>query len=163
MEKVLSSSEEIRELYRKIGVVVFILNSKGQTLLLQEDKANPETGRSVGEFSVLCETSEDDELWQETVVRGLQEELGLRTDQIFDYFELNSEECFLGETLFVDGVLARVILTHYKGPDNLFFSLSGDGEVNVIGWENPENLCAFNLRVGVRKVLSECLEMGLLK
>ncbi len=162
MEK-LSPQEEVKELYKKIGVVVFILNSRGQILVLQENKVNPETAKVAGEFSVLCETSEGDESWSETVVRGLKEELGLGTDQIFEHFDLDPEKCFLGETLFVDGVLARLVLARYKGPDDLFFSLSGDGEVNVIGWENPENLCAFDLRVGVRKVLSECLAGGLLK
>ena len=56
---------------------------------------------------MLCETSEDGEGWGETLVRGIKEELGV--DYIYQptLFSIGKKDGYLGETIFVEGVLAR--------------------------------------------------------
>lgn len=158
IEKVLTPDSEVRQKYAKMGVVAFIKNSDGQVLLLQEKQTKRETWKNSGDISVLCETSEDGESWTETLVRGIKEELGV--DYIYQptLFGISKNDGYLGETMFVEGVLARVAVVHFVGPTDLFVPETDLGEVKVVGWEVPAKLANHSLRVGVRNVLSECLD-----
>ncbi len=157
VERRLSTDREARERYQKVGVVVFILNELGEVLVVRENSANLDTGKRVGEYGVICETSNGGETWEETVIRGLGQELGIEPDQVSTFFRVSPDESFLGESPFVDGVLARVVAIRWVGQAD-FTSFSGDGEVSIVGWEKPGNLPFYRLRAGVRKILGECLE-----
>lgn len=162
VERQLTSSQEVKEKYRKTGVVVFVLNQEGNTLVVRENSENQVTGKEKGSFGVVCETSREEEGWESTVIRGLREELGIDSRQTTNV-KIDPEHCFLGESLFVEGVLARVAIVHWAGNDDVLLSASGDGEVTVVGWEKPEDLLSRPLREGVRKILQECLDEGLLE
>lgn len=156
MERRLSNQEEIGEKFPTTGVVVFIFNEDLEVLVLQENHSKIATGKELGNYGVLCETTEAGETWEETLIRGLEEELGVDQDQISSFF-INPNYCFLGESMFTDGVLARVAAIFWAGNIEELLLTKGDGEVTVIGWEKPTNLQNYNLRTGVRKVLQECL------
>ncbi len=158
IEKVLTPDSEVRQRYAKVGVVAFVKNPDGQVLLLQEKQTKRETGKNSGDISVLCETSEDGESWGETLVRGIKEELNIDYIDQPILFGISKNDGYLGETLFVEGVLARVAVVHFIGPTDLFVPETDLGEVKVVGWEIPAKLANHSLRVGVRNVLSECLD-----
>ncbi|PJE67218.1 hypothetical protein COU95_03690 [Candidatus Shapirobacteria bacterium CG10_big_fil_rev_8_21_14_0_10_40_9] len=163
VERRLSSPQEIRERYQKVGVVIFVLNQEGEVLVVRERSPNLITGKESGDFGVVCETSKEGEGWEETVIRGLTEELGINPQEMEDVFRIDTERCFLGESLFVEGVLARVVVVHWKGEKEMPLSMADNNEVSVAGWEKPENLLSYSLRIGVRKILQECLNEGLLE
>lgn len=158
IEKVLTPDSEVRQKYAKIGVVAFIKNHDGQVLLLQEKQTKRETGKNNGDISVLCETSEDGESWEKTLVRGVKEELCI--DYLFQplLLGIDRDRSYLGETMFVERVLARVVIVHFLGPDDYFIPGIDLGEVKVVGWESPDKMADYSLRTGVRNVLSECLD-----
>jgi len=165
VERCISSPQEIAERYKKVGVVIFLVNSEGKILLVQEHSENPNTGKESGTLGVICETSREGERWEETVVRGLSEELGIDPGVEKEVFMIDPEGCFLGETLFIEGVLARVIVIHWRGDDRELFSAKGDGEISIVGWERPAFLISSPLKIrrGVEKVIQECLAGGLLE
>lgn len=162
VERRLSSPQEIKEKYFKVGVVIFVFNQKGEVLLVRENSTELSTGKKAGDLSVICETSKEKESWEETVIRGLEEELGIDFEGEENFFQIDPEDCFLGEGVFVKGILVRVVTIHWSGEDKVLLSAVGDGEVSVVGWEKPENLLSYPLRIGVRKVLQECLDEGLI-
>ncbi|MGB6839248.1 MAG: NUDIX domain-containing protein [Microgenomates group bacterium] len=157
---------EIKEKYSKVGkvgVVVFICDLNGEVLVVKEKLSNPDTGKEVGSYAVLCETSESEEGWNETVMRGSKEELGIDIYQSDKLFKIDPKHCLLGESLFVEGVLARVAIIYYtRGKETLLSLVPESGEVVVAGWERPRELLSYPLRLGVRKILEECLQEGLL-
>lgn len=159
IEKVLTPDSEIRQRYAKAGVVAFVKNSSGQILLLQEKQTKRETGKNSGDISVLCETSEDGESWGETLIRGIKEELGVNYILQPTLFGISKEDGYLGEIVFVKGVLARVAVVHFIGPTDLFVPETDLGEVEVVGWEIPAKLANYSLRVGVRNVWNECQDI----
>lgn len=162
VERRITSSEEIKEKYLKVGVVVFILNKKGEVLVIRENSNSETTAKNVGEFGVLCETAQEGENWRQTLIRGLQEELDMTNDEIESCFVFNPDYCFLGESIFVEGVLARVAVVGCRDDVFLEKQVKDDAEVSVIGWRCPEELISYSLRIGVRKILQECLGEGLL-
>lgn len=163
IERRLSSDEEVREKYQKVGVVIFVSNLKGEILVVQEHLDFPETQIKPGDYSVVCEASMEGEGWEETVIRGLTEELGFGKPELEEHFKFDPETSFLGEGLFLDDVLARVIVVYYTGDLGTLLSKTGDGEVTVVSWEQPQNLISYHLRTGVRRILSECLRDNLLE
>lgn len=159
IEKVLTPDSEVRQKYAKMGVVAFIKNPDGQVLLLQEKQTKRETGKNSGDVSVLCETSENGESWGETLVRGIKEELDVDYIHQSTLFGISNKFGYLGETIFVERVLARVAVVHFVGPVDYFAPGTDLGEVAVIGWESPNKLAEYNLRLGVRNVLNKCLDV----
>jgi len=162
IERQVTPTKEAGETYLKVGVVVFILNEKGEVLVVRENFSGEATKKNAGEFGVICETSREGETWQQTLMRGLQEELGLTSDKIENSFIFNPNYCFLGETVFVEGVLARVAVIGCNRDIFTGGQADSGGEISVIGWERPERLISYSLRIGVRNVLERCLEDGLL-
>lgn len=163
IEKKLTPSYEIKEKYKKVGVVAFVINDDGEVLVVQENSSKVSTAKEAGECGVLCETSEGDESWMETLMRGFREELGIDGQKASELLRIDSDNNFLGEGLFVEGILARVCTVSWRGPKEEALKLSGDGEVSVVGWLRIEDLSALNLRPGVRNILNQCLEQDLLK
>ena len=162
IEKRLTPEITAKFLYQKVGVVVFIINDEGEVLLLREKTSKTSTAKQAGEYGVLCETSEDGESWVETTMRGLREELGVDDQRASELLKVDPCNTFLGEGLFVEGVLARVCVVSWNGTKDEALKLSGDEEVEIVGWENVENLSAHNLRPGVRNILGQCLKQDLL-
>lgn len=162
IEKRLTPDTTAKSLYQKVGVVVFIINNEGQVLLLQEKISKASTAKRVGEYGVLCETSEDGESWAETTMRGFREELGIDDQRASELLKVDSQNTFLGEGLFIEGVLARVCVVNWNGDRENALKLSGDGEVVVVEWMKIQKLSALNLRQGVRNILNQCLEQDLL-
>lgn len=162
VERRLTSFQEAKEKYRKTGVVVFVLNQEGNALVVRENSEESVTGKEKGSLGVICETSQEGEGWEGTVIRGLKEELGIDSRQTSN-IKIDPEHCFLGESLFVEGVLARVAIVHWVGNDDVLLSASGDGEVTPVGWEKPKDLVSRPLREGVKKILQECLDEGLIE
>lgn len=165
IERRISSFQEIMERYKKVGVVIFLVNSEGKILVVQEHSENPITGKETGTFGVVCETSREGEEWGETVIRGLAEELGIDPRVEKEVFKIDPRGCFLGESLLIEGILARVVVVHWRGNDRELLLAKGDGEVSIVGWERPESLISYPLRTrkGVKEVLQECLVEGLLR
>jgi len=137
--------------YLKNGVVVFVFNFKGEVLVVEENTHNGDTGKSLGQRGVICETARFGEDWFATVDRGLAEELGI------DGQQPRSGSLFLGQTAFLPGVLARVAALVWTGKEGALLTAKGDGEVTPIGWFNLEALYQMeNLRPGVKNVLDAC-------
>src|SRR3990167_2429566 len=156
MEKHLSSQEEIAEKYFKVGIVVFVFNNNGEVLIVQETRSNEMTGKLSEDYGTICETSEAGEGWEDTLIRSFKEELGIDPEQE-DRLKVDLANCFLGENIFIDGILARVVTVFWTGdPEDLLLA-EGDGEIEVVGWEKPENLLNYPLRTGVRNISQECL------
>lgn len=159
----ITPDREARMLFRKVGVVIFVFNQQGKILLVKENRPNSDTNKQVGDYGVICETAEIDEDWAHTAVRGLQEELGLAEEDLSRSFRINTTNCFMGETLFLEGVLARVVGVHLVEEDVVSEGQFGDGEVSVAGWVTSESLLNLPLRVGVRNVAQTVLSRGLLQ
>lgn len=160
VERILSGEREVAERYRKVGVVVFVFNNREEILLLEErGKAHDTDGARIGDFSVICETANHGEDWAENIVRGIQEELGTEVLES-GRFAVDTQRCFIGESVFGPDVLARVAVLHYMGNPNDIFSATGDGEVAVVGWQKQQELLNYPLRSGVRKILEECIKGG---
>jgi len=162
IERRLSKLDEIKERYIKHGVAVFVFNRDGEVLLVQENTPNPSTGKKSGDYSVLCETSEEGEDWSETVIRAFKEELGITPEESGKNLKIDPNFCFLGESLFVEGVLARVVAVYWTEDKNSLLKTVGDGEIKVVGWEDVDRLNLYNLRPGVKNVLDACLNANLL-
>jgi len=64
VERKISSSQDIKEKYQKSGIVIFIMSQEGEILLVKENTANPTTGREIGNYGVICETSNENEDWE---------------------------------------------------------------------------------------------------
>ena len=163
LEKKISSDDEVIRRYRKVGVVVFVVADDGKILLLKENGSNPDTAKGQGEYGVLCETSRLHEVWTDTVMRGFSEELGLGEGKAREALAIDLNTSYLGETSFVEGVLARVLAVGWRRGKQEALQLEGDGEISVVGWESIDGLGRYNLRRGVRNVLNDCLENGLLE
>lgn len=162
IENTLTPLEEAFQKYKKVGVVAFIFDHESRVLVLQENNDKKETGRRIGDLSVLCETGEPGESWGETLIRGVNEELKIPPDLQREVLGVDANS-YLGETLFVEHVLARVVSARFTGDTSLLDIGKNFGEVTVVGWENPNTLVNYPLRPGVKKVLSECLEKRLLE
>ncbi len=162
IERKISSDIEIKEKYQKVGVVIFVLNKDGEILLLRENTQNTVTGKTPGEYGVVCETSQEAEDWKETVIRGFKEELGI-DPEVDDILKIDPKSSFLGETLFVEGVLARALVVYWTKEKDMIFSFVGDGEIEIVGWKHIEDFSSYNLRTGVRNVLQSCLKHNLLQ
>lgn len=156
----LTPKDEARRKYRKTGVVVFVFNEEERVLLLRENTSNNETKKEAGKYGVLCETSLESERWEATVIRAFKEELGMRERDIDETLRVDPKSCFLGEKLFVPGVLARTCAVNWTGRADRVFEFYGDGEVAIVGWEKLEKLLSYPLRIGVENVLKQCLEEG---
>src|SRR3989304_6860324 len=156
MERKLTSQEKVAEIYRRHGVVIFIVNDCGEILTVQENEDKDTTGKRKGEIGVVCETSEKGKPWFDTVTRGLKEELGLNEVKQKSLLSLH-DNSYLGETIFIEGVLARVVVLKARRPDILLQHLRPEGEVDGLGFRKPADLLGDNLRQGVRNVLTECL------
>ncbi|MBI2268312.1 MAG: NUDIX hydrolase [Candidatus Blackburnbacteria bacterium] len=159
VERKLSRSSELEKHYRKIGAVLFIVNNQGEMLLVQENRVHDTDGGQIGNFSVVCETAERGEDWASNVIRGIQEELGPEV-LANGHLAVNPDKCFLGESVFGPGVLARVVILHYTGEPNSLIGTSGDGEVVAVGWRKPQELLEYPLRPGVKKILEGCIIDG---
>lgn len=161
MENTLSSQERVAELYTKHGVVVFVFDPKGNILVMREKSEGESTGKYPGDYSVVCETTEPGEFASSTVIRGIKEELGVVEEQQADIFSINPENCYLGETVFIEGVLARVFVLHSN--DSHVFTPSSEfsDEVEVVGWHTPDEISDLKLRTGVRNVLKDITECGI--
>ncbi|HUS60447.1 MAG TPA: NUDIX hydrolase [Nevskiaceae bacterium] len=162
VERRITPVEEIKEKYVRVGTVVFILNENGELLVIRENFGSKITGKNPGDFGVLCETTEEGEEWKQTLMRGLREELAVTDEEIEKCFVFNPDCCFLGESIFVEGVLVRVTVIGCRNDIFLGREVSNN-EVSIIGWEQPEKLISYPLRIGVRKILQECLDEGLLE
>lgn len=154
IEKVLTPNSVVKQKYARMGVVTFIRSLDGKILLLKEKIAREVTGKNVGDVSVLCETSEEGESWGETLVRGIKEELNIDYSDQPKMFGIDKTNGYMGETEFVEGVLARVAYVHFLGSQDSFVSGTDLGEVEVQGWEEPGKLFDYPLRKGVRNVLN---------
>lgn len=144
--------------YRKEGVVVFVFNTRGEVLVVQENGHNGDTGKSSGQRGVICETARDGEDWFATVDRGLAEELGI------DGQQSRSGSLFLGQTAFLPHVLARVAAVVWTGEPDALLRVRGDGEVVPLGWFSLETFYQTeNLRPGVKRVLEACRQKGTLE
>lgn len=163
IEKKLTPNHEIKEKYKKVGVVAFVINDTREVLVMRENSSKASTAKEAGECGVLCETSEGDESWMETLMRGFREELGIDGQKVSELLKIDPDNNFLGEGLFVEGVLARVCTIGWRGSREEALKLTGDGEVSVVGWSRIEDLSTLNLRSGVRNILNQCLEQDLLK
>lgn len=161
IENKLTPDLELQQKFAKFGVVVFVRDLEGKVLVLRENESKSVTGKNAGEYSVLCETGEVGESWGETVVRGIEEELGVLENDQQRFFGFE-KECYLGETVFVEGVLARVATVYFTGPTEKFTSGLNLGEVTIEGWKSLEQLAGYPLRRGVQKVLKEVLDQNLL-
>ena len=161
MENIISSEERIAELYRKHGVVVFIFNPNGNVLVTQETMSRESTGKSVGDYGVLCETTEPGEFVATTVVRGVSEELGVEEIQQAAMFTFNPENCYLGETMFIEGVLARVFVLHANESYDFRPNQEFSDEIEIAGWFNLQELSDLQLRPGVKNVLEDMSNSGL--
>lgn len=151
------------EAYRKTGVVIFLFNREGEVLLLRETFSEQETRKEAGQYGVVCETSEPGEGWEHTVMRGFAEELGINPSKHQGVLKVAASS-FLGETTFVEGVLARVVVVYWDHDKEAITLLTqATDEVEIVGWEKLENLPSYNLREGVRNVLNACEDGNLLK
>jgi isopentenyldiphosphate isomerase len=161
MENIISSEEKIAELYRKHGVVVFIFDPDDNVLVTKEVTAQESTGKSVGDYGVLCETTEPGEFVATTVIRGIREELGVEEEQQETKFSISQENGYLGETIFIEGVLARVFLLHANESYNFSPSQEFSDEVEIAGGFSLNELSVLQLRSGVRNVLDDISRSGL--
>lgn len=158
MRERLTVPPEVKDKCFKQGVVVFIFNSQQEILVVKENSSKPETKKNLGEFGVICETSLKGEDWVETTLRALKEELGIDPQGRRGLFMVNPLKVYLGESLFVDGVLAQVVVLYWRGTNEEIFQQQGGGEVCVVGWKRTDELLLLPLREGVRRVLINCLE-----
>lgn len=156
----LTPEDEVRRKYRKAGVVVFVFNGEENVLLLKENTSNDATEKEAGKYGVLCETSIEGERWEKTVIRAFREELGMEKKDINEILRVDPKSCFLGEKLFVPGVLARTCAVNWTGRADRVFEFQGDGEVVIVGWKKLGDLRFYPLRTGVENVLKQCLEEG---
>lgn len=156
----LTPEDEVRRKYRKVGVVVFVFNEQENVLLLRENTSSIATGKEAGKYGVVCETSAEGERWEETTIRAFKEEVGMGEGDIDEILRVDPQNCFLGEKLFVPGVLARTCVVNWVGNAERVFEFQGDGEINIVGWERLGNLMTYPLRTGVENVLKQCLEDG---
>jgi len=152
-----SGDSELEKKYRKRGVVMLIFNPKGEILTIKENNNVDVTHKISGELGIPCETSESGEFWHETVIRGLNEELGLTVENLQSLLLFDTKGSDLGETLFVPGVLAKVVGMYCGDPERLEEVIARsqkDGEVEFIGWSEIDNLVSGdNTRLGVKNVL----------
>lgn len=143
-----------KEGYTRVGVVAFIFSTEGRILTIRELKQKEETGCNPGQYSVLCETSEDDELPIATLLRGVKEELGYAGE--FEYL------CYQGLHEFISGIGAHVYVLQVR--EEFPFSPHPDfiNEVEIAGWYDLEEFEKLNLRAGVRNILNKAYKEGIL-
>lgn len=143
---------------KKDGTVLFV-TSGGRVLIVKEKTDKVSTGKYQGQIGVVCETRDSSfESDEETLLRGIEQELGVKKQEISQYFQKNSQS-YRGSCIFIPGVIAHVYSLECKDPDGLVEKMkkSGDGEVEFFGWlalSELNNLQNKNkLRPGVENVL----------
>lgn len=155
MEKVLGLRKE-RELSKTFGVVIFIVDDQKRAYVAQEKDKNEITGKTPGEYGVICETRNARESWPANMWRAIGEETNIPDDK-FD-FVIDFENYRVWETEFIDKVWATVIVLRCKDP-NLFMELMGRGnlpeEVIPLGFLSRPEIEKLNLRPGVRNVMNK--------
>lgn len=135
------------------GVVAFIIDDQGRILTVRETENKASTKKTIGEYGVICETSNQLEEPCETFRRGFEEELGVSIDGLKTIIDLQPVEVF--KTTFVQGVVATVGVFICRDPDGLRklieIGSKSDG-VEVVGWKTPDEFSVLNLRQGVRNI-----------
>lgn len=154
LARCLTPIEDARERYETLGVAIFILNEKGEVLVIKENRSKEKTNRKRGEYGIPCETVESSqgEGWEAAVVRGLHEELGVAHDRISQVFTIDPVSCYAGEGV-VSNVFARVYQINFTGSDEELHSYVTNEEVDVIGWVKPARLGEIPLREATRTIL----------
>jgi hypothetical protein len=159
IERRLTSDVELKDKYTKVGVVILIFDNEGKLLTIRENQNDDGAVKKAGDLGVVCETSEPGEAWQVTVLRGIKEELGLNEVDIAKSIKMDPDQNFLGECVFVDGVLARVVAFVGDNKNIVPESAESCKEVSLVGWKSMEELLeADNLRLGVRNVLNSLID-----
>lgn len=140
----------------KVGVVVFVVNPKGEIWTVRE-VAKP---NHQGEVGVLCETRKPGEkIWANTQ-GALIEEMGVEKKDRGNFLYVDGIS-YLGRVRFPESkqtIHADVVLILYSGEKEVF---SSRNEVSSNGWMKPEELANHpNLRSGVKPALELVLETG---
>lgn len=168
MERIVTSPKDVERKYNFSGVVVFVFDLKGRILVTREK--NPKetafkngTLKKTDQLGVITETREGTEKWQTVVIRGLREELGIIPKENKGLLEV-TDDTYIGETLFREGVLATVVRLHCPDTKRLLESIQPSEDLDVLGFFSIESLIkSDNIRYGVCKILNECLEAGIFK
>ncbi|MES2134659.1 MAG: NUDIX hydrolase [Patescibacteria group bacterium] len=143
--------------HKGLGVGVFILNKEGKILIVKENKTKDITERKPNEYGVPCETvqyEENGEMFEEAVLRGLSEELGIPVERVGKLFRIDPKTCYRGEGM-ISNWYSRVFEVHFVGTAADLMTHPVDNEVEIEGWFNPEELHQrFPLRNATKTILA---------
>lgn len=142
----------------KVGVVVMVVNRKGEVWVGQESKRSLK-----GQLAPLCETRKQGEfIWQNTQA-ALVEEMGV-TQKETNNFYWDNKVSYVGRFPFPEGnkpIHADIVLILYTGNQRSFQSRS---EVAPVGWMKSQELLSIPvLRHGPKPALEYVLNHGLIE
>lgn len=154
------------ELGIKKDGILLIISHQGKVLVVEEKTNKVLTGKTKGEIGVICETRDSkNEDNQETILRSIKEELGVKKEEMSYYFQKHSLN-YLGIYNFIPGILAHTFTLKCTNPEGLAKKIekNGDGEIGFVGWwtldqlKNPQN--GRKIRLGVRNVIESISNFG---
>lgn len=148
--------------------IALLVSHEEKILVVREMTNKPSTGKTAGELSIVCETRDSkSEDIRDTLLRGIKQELGIKGDEIYRYFDRFSE-ISMGKCLFTPGTLAHIYKIKCIDPDGVASKINkyGDGEVKFVGWwsldqlANPQN--GNVVRPGVSNVIKFVTNLGVI-
>lgn len=168
MERRVTLPKEVEKQYDHSGVVAFIFDSKGRILVTRE-REDKETAFERGtpkkpdQLGVITETREPDEIWQTTIIRSFKEELGLDPKEVFGKGLLQvTNNTYIGETLFREGVLATVTQWYCPDTEALLKNVKPNPDLDVLGFFQIDMFeKSGNIRHGVKRVLDEYMDLDI--
>ena len=141
---------------KKFGVVVFILDGNNMVYTLQEEEERCDTQKQEGQFGVVCESAQSEELPYANFWRGLREEVGLPEETYTKILDFSNYRVF--EAGFVEKVWATVVVLRCNDK-NLFMQQVGAAQeldkVRPVGFLSRGDFSDLNLRPGVRNILEK--------
>jgi hypothetical protein len=147
---------EERRVSQVFGAAVFILDQNHRVLTFVEQEDKPKTGKKIGDYSVLCETSEPRENPTITMLRGMHEELGISVKTIKEVVDLHDVKVW--QTGFMPGVWATVYVVNCKDPEKLESMIGSENLPDGVvmgGWKTQGELESLPIRIGVKNILDK--------
>lgn len=146
-----------KEIETPHGVAIIVLDRHNHILLAQKYDHDAEFGRQPEQWNVLMETAHPRERPDETVWRGIREELGkLPGDFCFipDSYLRTTHAYYrhIGYAFPLDCFAVR--FTGEDGNPNTIFC-SHDDEIRAYSWTDPGQLPQYDLETGTRILLAQ--------
>lgn len=138
------------------GVALVIFNTEGEMLLLNQSDCDDTYGRTVGQWNILTETREEGEYVEDTMKRGILEELGKELKEFWVLPDTYRETNGIYEEIMGYPFIFRCLCLLYTGDPRISASEkfhSKTGEIQSYQWVSWDSLHEQPMEIGAYLVV----------